>query len=165
MTEPPEITERERDLTEPEPPAPYSVVWRLLRDREGRERESRDRARAAARSVATLADDVGLALHQLREYARSPGADRADDLLSGIVETFAAALHKAGARVVEPTGRGYAEVAELVEIVYAEDGVPQERLVVSRTVVAGLVMDDGRLVRRAAVELGAPPSRTEDQPG
>lgn len=159
-----EITEREREVPAARPPGPHAVVWRLLRDREQRDTEARDRVRTAERSVADLADDTGVVAHKLREFVRISGpvleaAGLAAELgvLRSLGGMFGAALRRAGAHVVEPTGLPYAEVADLVDVLAAQPGVPHLDLVVTATVQAGLRMESGELVRRAVVELGAGP--------
>ncbi|MGH3828979.1 MAG: hypothetical protein ACRDRS_00790 [Pseudonocardiaceae bacterium] len=171
MAERTDITEEERELSAGDPPLPYGVVWRLLRERERRERDLRTRNREAARSTAALADDLGLSLHKLRDFVRisgpgmrAAGLDDEVELLCTIAYQLGTALDHAGAEIIEPAGRRYNDVADFVEVVYAEAGVPQEHLAVTVTVQAGLRMATGELVRRAKVELGALPQDGAEKP-
>ncbi|MGH3717777.1 MAG: hypothetical protein ACRDRI_02860 [Pseudonocardiaceae bacterium] len=173
MAEQPEITERERETSTPSPALPQTVVWQLLRaaarEREGHDKDTRRRTRELQRSFTELADDLAMALHKLREFVRFSGprmvsADLAQDveLLCAITDRFSLAFERAGVDIIDPIGRPYTEVAELVDLVHVEPTEDLTRLVVTTTVQAGLRLADGELVRRATVQLGAPRAELDD---
>ncbi|MGH4026828.1 MAG: hypothetical protein ACRDRV_19825 [Pseudonocardiaceae bacterium] len=173
MTEPAEITEQERQTAVRSPALPQRVVWQLLRaasrERAEHDRDTRRRTGELRRSFTELADDLGLVLHKLREFDRFSGpqlvaAGLTDDLdvLRAITERFSSAFQRAGVHVIDPLGRPYTEVAELVDLVHVEPGGDRAQLVVTRTVQPGLQLADGELVRRATVQLGAPQSAPDD---
>lgn len=166
MTDPAEITERERETSTLPPPLPQSVVWQLLRtvarDREHADQTLRRQAYELRKPFEKLADDVGMALHKLREFVRFSGPELAAaglvgevDLLRAIADRFSAALDRAGVEIIDPVGRPYPEVCELVDVVHVESAENPERLVVTGTVQAGLLLAGGELLRRARVQLGA----------
>lgn len=173
MTEPPEITERERETSTQSPALPQRVVWQLLRaaarERAEHDKDTRHRTTECRRSFTELADDMGMALHKLREFVRFSGpemvsAGLADDvkLLRAITDRFSLAFERAGVEIIDPIGRPYTEVAELVDLVHVEPTEDPAHLVVITTVQAGLRLAGGELVRRATVALGAPQPELDD---
>ncbi|MGH3795781.1 MAG: hypothetical protein ACRDSP_12930 [Pseudonocardiaceae bacterium] len=173
MSEPPEITERERETSTPFPALPQSVIWQLLRttalERQEHDTDTRRRTREHRQSFTELADDMGMALHKLREFVRfsgprlmSAGLGDEVELLRAITDRFSHAFERAGVDIIDPLGRPYPEVADLVDLAHVEPTADAARLVVTATVQAGLRLADGELVRRATVALGAPESGTDD---
>jgi hypothetical protein len=173
MTERPEITERERPLSTQSPALPQSVVWKLLhaaaRERDDHDADTRRRIGELRRSFTELADDMGIALHKLREFVRfsgplmvSAGLAREEELLTAITDRFSLAFERADVNIIDPIGLPYSEVAGLVDLVAVESTGDLAHLVVTSTVQAGLRLGDGELVRRAKVRLGAPRPELDD---
>jgi hypothetical protein len=151
------IDEQERGGAVPARSA-YGVVWAALRAGYAAEDRLREVVSDTDRRDKELARELVVVLHKLREFvaATAPrmgeaGLSAEAELVGVLADRLAAAVTRRGGTVIEPVGRRYADVADLVDVL---DG---DGPWITKTERAGLRWVDGEVVCRAQVLLGAAP--------
>jgi hypothetical protein len=156
------IDEQERGA-QPSTRSAYGVLWAALRAGHASEDRMRDVVADVERRDKELAGELVVVLHKLREFVVASGpamgsAGFADEveLVRALADRLATAVTRRGGSVLDPVGRRYTEVADLVEVLGDDgSGARSEELVVTTTERAGLVWADGEVVSPAQVRLGA----------
>lgn len=139
-----------------------AVLHRYRADVDGERAATREavaRAHAAAAEQAVLVFQLATALDGNEDAFAGAGLDRLHQRLRVLRNQMTRALAGTGVETVDPVGKPFAEVADLVQVVGWRHGPEFGDEVVAET-IDPIVMHDEELVRPGRVVMGAPDEET-----